>query len=178
LGHTWYIGVYGYQLCNYQIMETIQPNCPYNCHGHGVCVNQRCECVEEWVGESCFYPLQVFAGISSIASGSISSNFWNYYKFTIDPSVQITSITVSVKEIASTGFINVYLQRGYLPTLTDYIDSDTNQSTNVHSVYSILNSDPNGNRDFYIGVYGTNFIPLDSSFPYKIGVYSPKITFN
>ena len=106
------------------------------------------------------------SGVSSLFSSSIHSTFWHYFKYTIDESVSITSITVSLKEVSSTGYINVFLQRGSLPTLTEFLDADLDQSTSVHSVYSVYTS---GSRDFYIGVYGSSFIPFSQSFSYKLG---------
>ena len=103
--------------------------------------------------------------------GSVASNGWIYYKYTVPASH--TSITVEAMEMETQGYVNLYIKRGAPPTLLDSDYSDL-ITAKYHNLYFQLDG-TQGDLDFYIGVYGTTFIPLQAVASFRITAYSPPI---
>jgi len=172
LGSVWHIGVYGYRTCNYDITEIISKNsCPNNCNGNGQCSNSgRCSCNSGFAGNDCGAPLyRIHSG--ELISDTITNNNWIYYKYTAPSSK--SSITVELLESDTQGYIWLYLAHGVPPSQIENEANDETQKAS-HTIHEIIDNE-NSDSDYYIGVYGSPFLPLTIPCDFQIVVYSPSL---
>jgi len=172
LGNVWHIGVFGYRSCNFDITEFISKStCPNNCNGNGVCSNSgRCSCNSGFAGNDCGSPLyRIHSG--ELVTGTVNNNHWIYYKYTA-PSVK-SSITVELLETSSQGYLWLYLAHAVPPSQSENDMSDTTHSAS-HTLHELIDNS-NSDSDYYIGVYGSPFLPLSIPCDFQIIVYSPAI---
>lgn len=60
----YWIGVYGFQACDYTLSleEGNSTDCPRNCSGHGACNGGLCVCTAPWAGDDCSTQGMFFVG--------------------------------------------------------------------------------------------------------------------
>jgi EGF domain-containing protein/pre-peptidase len=170
---TWYIGVFGYQECQYQIRShTSASACPNSCSHHGTCVNGgRCACNSGWAGIDCASPLHHLSNGIARTDDLVDVNAWQYYKFEV---VQDSSyLTVLALETNTVGNIWLYVNQGAPPTLSDYTDSDTEMDTANHAVFFRTNA-AGQDANYYVGIYGSP-LATSSSISYTVIAYSPPL---
>eukprot|EP01094_Clydonella_sp_ATCC50884_P022664 TRINITY_DN525_c0_g1_i1.p1 TRINITY_DN525_c0_g1~~TRINITY_DN525_c0_g1_i1.p1 ORF type:complete len:574 (-),score=194.62 TRINITY_DN525_c0_g1_i1:43-1764(-) len=170
---TWYIGVFGYQQCQYQIRShTSASACPNSCSHHGQCVSGRCDCQSGWAGIDCAAPLHHLSNGVPRTGDAVGMNHWQYYKFEV---VQDSSyLTVEVLETNTIGNIWLYVNQGAPPTLSDYTDSSTDMDTPNHAVYFRTNA-AGQDANYYVGVYGSPLASSSSPIAYTVIAYSPPL---
>jgi len=174
MGRSWYVGIYAFHYCNYDISFSSQPQCGSGCEENGQCVEGVCECTSGWTGISCTIPMEV-VGRGDVVSDNIGAGKWHYYVYHVPVGITITSVTASVREVSSSGFVGLYIKVGAKPTLEEFDNFEANASSDFHSVSVLVTS--NQSRPVYIGVYGSPYIPITQPKGYKFGVYSPEIVF-
>jgi len=172
---TWYIGVYGYFGCAYNITVAVErSSCPNACSRHGTCSKAgRCDCDAGFAGEDCGSPLfHLSNGIPR--QTNITLNQWQYYKFEV-PSVP-SSLTVEVAEFNTTGTLWVYVNQGAPPTLSDFDYIDSSHESHFHTIYFKTHGDSE-DVNYYIGVYGSPYVPVgaNNAVDYGVIAYSPPI---
>jgi hypothetical protein len=172
LGNVWHIGVFGYRTCDYVITEIISKNsCPNDCNGNGQCSSGgRCSCNSGFAGDDCGSPLyRIHSG--ELLSGTVTNNNWIYYKYTAPSSK--TSITIEMIESETSGYLWLYLSHGVPPSQLQYGFSDVTQSS-AHTIHEIVDNE-NTDSDYYIGVYGSPYLPMTIQCDFQIVAYSPAI---
>jgi len=170
LSTPWKIGVYGYRSCEYFITMTLESSCPNDCSGNGACINGRCSCDAGFAGLDCASTLErIYSGTPE--NGTIGVNEWAYYKYSAPNSK--SSITLNLYEWETVGYVQVYISQGVPPTLTDFDYCEVTSTKALHNIY--FRTDGEGDLNWYIGVYGSSFIPIQSRTSYGILIYSPPI---
>lgn len=144
---TWYVGVYGYQACQYSIRLTASV-CPNACSSHGSCSTSTglCTCNNGYAGSDC--SMQIVAlSTSSTVTASVVTGAANYYSFTPPPST--SSILFTMQQTTS-GDADIYISANVLPT--NYVFDFANLTDAALSTVRIT-SVPNG-AIYFIKVYG------------------------
>ena len=108
-----------------------------------------------------------------VVQGTIATTNWIFYHLKVPEGV--TSLSVSLSEEDDRGYLALYLNGGSIPSLTTFYSSTTGYSK-VKNVYYVVNSGET--RDYFIGVYGTSLLPLSKTASFKLGFYSPHISFS
>ena len=110
-----------------------------------------------------------------VYTNEVGAGQWHYYLFTLPNQSPILSVTASLRELNSRGLISMYIKSGSKPSLDDFDQKDTNDSSDFHSVSLLVT--PSQNHQIYIGIYGESYIPYAQTKEYKMGVYTPNIIF-
>jgi len=164
---TWYIGVFGYMACQYVIAVTSSSACPSGCSGHGTCTaNGVCQCAPNWSGPACNQGLITLASNVPVRA-SVNSSLFNYYQFTSTGS----SIQFLVTETSTVGQVWLYVRALAQPTLLVYDAKDTSLTSASH-VAVIHPTFPTVNTTYYIGVYGSPYVPLSRPAAYSVLAYA------
>jgi len=151
----WYIGVYGWSTCQYQIKIDETNACPGSpaCSGHGTCYSDgACGCNPGYGSEDCSTVSNSLRNNQLYGPYNITTGQWQTYTFGVSSS---SSFHVLVKEINTVGFIWVYASKG-VPTLRNYDFSDTSLTKAVHVVGVDLTTV--FSEVYQIGVYGNPFM--------------------
>lgn len=98
-------------------------------------------------------------------SDNVGQNAWHYYKYTI-PS-HMTSVTIELLETNSEGYLAVYVLEGAPPELTGYQYSEDSLNA-LHTLYFLFDGSADIDHDFYIGIYGTSRVPIQSTAEYEL----------
>jgi len=165
---TWYIGVYGWSECTYNIQLFESDACPYNCNGRGTCDSNSnvCICNAGWTGIACESAL---AGLQNgiIGTGSVTENNWNYYSYSVTNS---GSLHVLLKETSTSGALWLYVAKTY-PTIRSYLYADTETNTNIHILAIDLDEDETA--VYQIGVYGNPYLLENQVGTYQLIAWAP-----
>jgi hypothetical protein len=166
---TWYVGVYGYTQCTYELSATITHHCPNDCidESHGVCLKGHCVCHDDWVGDDCgLLSTLLLNGV--VNSSSLMSGKWQYYHFETTPN---TTITITMKEQNNVkGLLFLYASPVELPSLITSEYYDTQTTTSVHRVY-LTETDSSRIR---IGVYASSVGTPNVSYAYDLVVWQSR----
>jgi len=147
---TWYIGVYGWAKCSYQIWIDETTACPSNCNNRGNCVGDGvCECNQGFSGVACEYNSSALLPGVPMA-GQVTTDGWVFYPYSV---VNTSSVHIVVKETSSVGFLWVYVART-TPSIRNYLYSDTSNS-NLHVISFDFTEDVTDT--FQIGVFGNPY---------------------
>jgi len=160
LGQTWYIGIYGWKPCEYNLFVIESSNCDCNPNGHGHCDpgSTICICDIGWVGDGCdSQTSQLTSGIPT-KNNLLRSDQWVYYMIHAD---QSSAFSLTLREQNTTGYIWVFINHNEFPSLTSYDYSDKNSHSAVHEISYYTKNQQSG--DIFIGVYGSPYIPSSSS---------------
>jgi len=149
--NTWYIGLYGFKSCLYNITVVYTATCPNGCSNHGQCTpSGRCICNQGYVGLDCsMQDSGLQSGITK--TDTVNGNSWKYYEI----SASTSALEVVLSETSTTGFLWLFVNENDYPSLQVHDYSDTTINSNYHRI-SIEFDDPLVTR-YYIGVYGNAF---------------------
>lgn len=126
----YYVGVYGFHECHYNIMVTIPTGCPGGCGPHGTCRTGStvCECDDGYVGTHCELNAQQI-GKNMVVSGTVSNTLntanarpWVYYNFTA-PARHVSIFLQEQSQIP--GSVWLFVAENMVPTTLafDYEDA-------------------------------------------------------
>lgn len=155
---TWYIGVYGYRACAYNILVTTTSSCPNSCSGNGICFSGVCLCDPNFSGSDCSVSLSTLQP-GQFATGAVAANQWAYFRLApAAPGTAVVSVTAAVREASSAGLVWVYAAAQTAPTLRAYDHADTTQGATHVLHFSPEGSEASPNTVWTIGVYGSPFL--------------------
>jgi len=165
---SWYIGVYGFQPCNYGIVVTLSSACPNQCSGHGTCSNSgMCICNSGYGGADCSVAsIPVMTNGGTYYASINSTNAWKYYQLNI----QATSfLTIDLKEISTDGFLWLFVSKDSTPDTRNYDYWNPSQG-DLHTIQ--IQFDYPATDTYFIGVYGSPFLIQSASYALSAW-YSP-----
>jgi hypothetical protein len=150
LSGTYYIGIFGYSACSYQIQAVTQSNtCPSRCSAHGVCNRGVCQCDTYYSGDSCETYNTDFP-LDSVVEGFAGDNTWNYYHVTPNTANNL-KIEINQEE---QGDCDLYVKSGSKPSRIDYDYRDITYNLD----FSVVVENP-GDSTWYVGIYGYRACP-------------------
>lgn len=164
----YWIGVFGFQNCSYQlhIESGTASDCALNCSGHGVCTGGICVCNPSWSGDAC--QVQENSLVSGTAvSGNVTLNHWQYYNFTSTSYL----LSVQLHEHQTTGFIWLFVSTEAPPTLAVYDKVDLNFNTAHHSVEIVRDSTQP--QLYFVGVYGSPISTTEAQRGFSLVAWQP-----
>jgi len=163
---TWYIGVYGFHTCEYELIAFSTSDCNPECQGEcgetGDCI-----CRPGQAGEMCELTIERLEN-NELVDGVAQKSQWIYYNIT----VQTSSLSVHVQETESTGNLWVYMQKGEFPTTREYLYSDVSPNAGLHRLNHVVTGDAESNQSWIIGVYGSYFAAFDRDIPFQLIAYA------
>jgi len=148
-GHaTWFVGVYGYKECSYELNVNVSHACLNNCtsEDNGVCVDGSCKCKGEWFGRDCGSKIIPLLNGEAV-NASINKGEWHFYQF---QAIRGPKVTVLLAEDNSVGALRLYQSSHKIPTLATYDFVDTTPTASTHRIRTSLTTPAN----ITIGVYG------------------------
>jgi hypothetical protein len=166
---TWYIGVYGYRECTYDLNVKITKLCLNNCTDalHGTCRHGLCNCIGDWVGADCSVKA-VEMNNSVVEYGSLRSGSWNFYRFLVTPE---TKCTIVMSERESKGVLWLFASLRNTPTHTIADWSSNEQNTDIHR----LRINVEESRNVTIGVFGSVLGSVSIEYKYQIVVWQSRL---
>lgn len=150
-GTTYYLGVYGYTGCQYNLkVVSVTPSssseCPNQCSLHSTsCLRSKCTCMAGFTGLEC-ETMTYNLPLDYPVPGYVGDNAWNYYHVVASTT---NNLLVSVNRTSSVGDCDLYVKANGNPSRFDYQYYDITVNPNIS--VTILN--PSG-IIWYIGVYG------------------------
>ena len=156
LGHTWYIGVFGWHAANYsmKIMETSKCPCIDSRHGECLYNPEICYCNEGYAGSDCAAPLLSLESGKPLMDQRVEMDKWVYYEISGEGA---SAVSLTVREHGEVATTWVYVSPETFPTTTEFAYSDRNRHNNTHQISYHTNAEQSGL--LWIGVYGSPFIP-------------------
>jgi hypothetical protein len=175
---TWYIGVYGYATCTYNVTQYVSTSCIPGCNPpFGQCApDGSCICAPNYAGPTCSTPVVPLQNGVSVGPNALMTGQWAYYV------VNTTSVSLAVhmKEMEdwSIGYYWLFVSQQTFPTLLDHDYSDMDTNTAEHTIRFPTHAHRHHAQQFYIGVYGSPF-DLDTQDShrgtYKLVAWGPEI---
>jgi hypothetical protein len=165
----WFIGIFGFQSCEYymQIFESI--TCPGGCGRNGRCSsNGRCICNAGYVGANCETQAGRFVNGATLSNQIVQPGEWKFYSIVVQTTSQLN---VVVREIDTVGMLWVFVSAGQYPTLASYEDKSTDTNTQIHRLHLEFTS-PRTDTEYFVGVYGSPFALRETTFSVSI-YYTP-----
>jgi len=172
LNTTWYIGVFGWSTCEYDIVAFSSTSCPYNCSGHGVCSgNGVCICNSGWSGSACSLQATTLTN-GAVAYGLVTFNQWSYYSIAVSNAYEVDIHLKELGNYTESGFLWVYESSTGFPNLRTYDFSDTSMDDKLHSL-KVTFANPPVTRQIFIGVYGSPILHERSTVSFAIVAWYP-----
>lgn len=147
--YTWYIGVFGFGQCGYQLSltETSTCNCPPGANGSCKKGSSVCVCSSGWAGPGCDVSIKALSN-GQTTSDSVAVNQWIYYSLSV-PSAS-NNVLVALQEAAGDngdiagGFVSLYVSTHDPPTLDTNDYSDTTLTAlhvvNIDNISAVRNT--------------------------------------
>jgi len=123
----------------------------------------RCVCSSGFSGADCASTLTVIHS-GTPRNGTVQQNHWHYYKYSAPTT--LSSITAELYEFNTQGYVQLYILQGSAPSLLEYAYHDSSPERALHNIYFQI--DGSGDHYWYIGVYGSTFIPIQSEASYEL----------
>jgi len=163
---TWWIGVFGYSACEYQLSlrtGTVHNNECLN-GGYRPSPTGPCLCPPGKSGDRCEFVVEVLNSWppGPAATGQVAINGWKFYNFT--STVFTSNIFVHLQETGTSensGEVWLFASHGLAPSIRDHEYADTHSNTKNHIINIQHRSMPIGQpmrTSVIIGVYGSPFL--------------------
>jgi len=163
----WFIGVYGFSTCTYNLTLSPDAACTGGCGANGRCVSGRCICSAGWAGERCDQrATQLTKGTS--VHNQLATNRWAYYTITTDAS----SVHILINEQQVQGGLWLFVRVGGFPTLDNYDYFDTTLNVKQHKI-NIHTVPGHQTVTYYIGVYGSPYVLNNVNAVYDVIAWYP-----
>jgi len=167
----WHVGVYGWMACSYDIVVSIPSECSCALQangGHGHCEQDSdvCICDNGWVGTACDQKTDIIQSGEVITGLNITTTSWNYFRLYANTSL----VSISLREQQTVGVLWLFASQKKNPTLGKHEEADMNTNTNFHEVHFAFKSQKQ--RVFYIGVYGSIYVPEGAAAGYSITAWA------
>eukprot|EP01087_Luapelamoeba_hula_P011512 TRINITY_DN313_c0_g1_i1.p1 TRINITY_DN313_c0_g1~~TRINITY_DN313_c0_g1_i1.p1 ORF type:complete len:607 (-),score=68.39 TRINITY_DN313_c0_g1_i1:75-1829(-) len=166
---TWYIGIFGFTLCEYTLVVGVSEQCP-PCGAHGHCDTAvgECICNTGWTGTYCNYFVSTITNFTTVHSGDNMRGEWKYYQVNLAAG---TLFTAHLLETRTEGYFWLFVSDKQPPTLTDYNADWTDKESNTDH-HAVTFTVPNSGM-YYIGIYGSPFGmgPDTTSYPWELQVW-------
>jgi len=164
LNQIWWIGIYGFSSCEYDILviqetHTVCGNC-----GHGVCLNEACKCNEGWFGVECNVMPQALINGQRTAVDSVTMNNWKYYTLHLN---HTSLLAIVLSEQSTIGQLWLYIAKEIYPTLDSY-EVGNIAPVATHRI-SLEFFEPK-TIQYVIGVYGSPF--ATTAIQYTLAAYA------
>lgn len=127
--------------------------CPANCHGNGSCLNNVCQCNDDWAGSDCSIPVREVAS-GELIEDDLSTFTWNYYQIRVPSDANALNITVH--QTNTFGDVDVFVQRGALPTHSSNLASDTSTSSESNILV-----EPAPPGTYFVGTYAYFYVSYE-----------------
>lgn len=142
----YFIGVYGFKACNYNIQAFSYSECPNKCSDHGACDGLvTCRCAARFDGDGCETMISPLT-YDSPQTGYVDTSNWNYYHFTPRST---SNILVNLVQAEDGQDCDVYIRINEEPTRFEYEYRDISFDSN----FTITIENP-AFEVHYIGVLG------------------------
>ena len=164
----WYVGIYGFLPCSYQIRGILTTSCPNGCSGHGTCSSGTCFCNPGYAGQDCGQTNPSLSSGQTITD-SVANGQWKYYSISSIKS----AATIHLLETASIGNLWLFASSLGSPTLMDYEYSSIDTNTNNHNII-ISRPDSSDPTNYTLGVFGNPLAPSCQGCPsvsYQISLF-------
>jgi hypothetical protein len=161
----YYIGVFGYKACYYNLKIHLSSSCPNACSSHGECQYGHCVCESGWSGADCSTEDNHLA-IDSTMTSSVFSGAWRYFNVDVKAGYQVT---ILMREMNSVGYLWLYEQRDTSPSMASFDHFDTESNTPTHRIVFTPGSD----YRTQIGVFGAPTSKPNEEYGFKIVVWQP-----
>tara|TARA_R110002050_G_scaffold28911_4_gene74563 strand:- start:170 stop:1321 length:1152 start_codon:yes stop_codon:yes gene_type:complete len=154
----WYIGVFGWENCEYtvEIKEGMSCSCGDSSHGHCEEGSSTCVCDIGYGGEDCSVRTNILSNLTPV-TGSVRKYEWSYYIFPVNAS---TTGVVTLKEKSTQGMLWMFVSFVDYPSLSIYDMSERKTNSQYHEIQIFVNTPQT--RDVYIGVYGSPYYVQDN----------------
>jgi len=140
----WYVGVYGFQPCRYNLL--LDDSTGDLCNGHGTYNNTKasCTCEDPYYGPSCSRtPIMLEPRIGH--RDSVNNSEWKFYQFSTTSARALSFIVNQTTD----GDSDLYVNFASLPNFTNYEAKDITRLQN----YYVSIADPQRGI-YYAGIYG------------------------
>lgn len=125
-------------------------SCPENCHNNGECHHDVCTCNEGYAGDDCSISITPLRNRVAVED-SLTTFTWKYYSMSLPTDVNALNITVH--QLNSFGDVDVFVQKGRLPTRSDNMASDVSTATITNLLVQ-----PSPPGTYYIGCYAYFYV--------------------
>jgi Bacterial pre-peptidase C-terminal domain/EGF-like domain len=133
---TYYIGVYGFLGCEYNIRATRIGTCPNQCSGHGQCLAGDCQCSDGWSGTDCSRQLSDLTLGQVVSGQTVADNEWKSYRVQVPAATpnQARFLAFRMAQTTSTGDCDLYVRFSKEPTLFqwDYSNVTIRDISDIH----------------------------------------------
>jgi len=151
----WWIGVYGYKRCDFQITVRYDSD-NIDCQNGGTRPNptEPCRCPANFAGNLCEYPVTRITN-GQVKSGTVERSQWNYFRLDLSSFPSDVVIYVKEEETSTIGNLWLFASIESVPTIGEHDFEDIDADTNYHMI-RISNShviNPNRPTHIIIGVH-------------------------
>ena len=145
----WYIGVFGFTSCRFQLKATLLGSCPAGCSGHGDCISGTCFCNVGWTGDACQNALTSLTVNGPETVGTVAARGWSFFNVRLLQPAPLLRVRVTEQSSDRMHDVDVYVRYDKVPSMFewDYANATLADATLV----SITDARAGY---WYIGVYG------------------------
>lgn len=141
----WFLGIYGFDACSYNLLAFRGYSCPNECSRHGRCAGSTCTCDSDYSGVYCetkLSPLQ----LDERVSGFVEFNSWNYYRFQTNTA---RTLAIGLYQEDSHGDCDIFVRKDSKPDRFhfDYADERIGQNITLTIADPLVG-------EYWIGIYG------------------------
>lgn len=171
----WYVGLYGWRACQYNLVISLESTCSCPAGAHGSCASGStiCNCNSGWGGPACDTQIPLLINSVAATNQHVYMNQWAYFQITTNSTFFEVAIKEAENAAGTTGNLWLYTTlTGSFPTLTTYDDADQTPGVAVH--YGFVEFTTPKLYTYTIGVYGNPFIQSTTTpIQFQIVAWSP-----